>query len=380
MLDLMGQTTAGLDQFRRQWQELLGSAANDTVASRLVAVTDLEPAPGNLRMLTYVPSDLPPRAPLVVVLHGCVQTAAEYDHGSGWSTLADAHGFALLLPEQARTNHPNCCFNWYELDDTERDRGEALAIRRMIERMLVDHDLDRRRVYVTGLSAGGAMTSVMLATYPELFAGGAILAGLPYRSAIGVREAMDSMADGYTHTAPEWADLVRAASEHQGPWPRVSIWHGDADATVAPGNAQEIVKQWVGLHGLELAPTSEETVAGAQRSVWRDAKGRDVVELHLVPGMGHGAPVDPGEGDGHAGAVGPFMLDAGISSTWHIARFWGLTKRRHRASTVFQPDGAAIQPRDPSTKPARATSVNPAADRQARTATTSRPPSSRIRL
>src|SRR3954469_20894654 len=110
-------------------------------------------------MLSYVPADLPPGAPLVVILHGCTQTAAAYDHGTGWSVLADRLGFALLLPEPQRVNNPNSCFTWFAREDSERGRGEPLSIRRMIERMIVDHGLDRRRVYISGLSAGGAMTS-----------------------------------------------------------------------------------------------------------------------------------------------------------------------------------------------------------------------------
>ena len=184
-------------KIRQHWQDLLAPAgAGDTIPTRLIEVTPAAGDPGNLRMLIYVPPNLPAKAPLVVALHGCTQTAAAYDHGTGWSTLADEAGFAVLFPEQKRINHPNCCFDWYEPHDTKRDRGEAMSIRLMIGRMLADHDLDPARVYITGLSAGGAMTSVMLATYPELFAGGAILAGLPYRSATGAREALGTMTDG----------------------------------------------------------------------------------------------------------------------------------------------------------------------------------------
>lgn len=327
MLALLNQTMAGLVEIRQQWQDLLAPAgAGDTTPTRLVEVASAAGDPGNLRMLIYVPPNLPAKAPLVVALHGCTQTAAAYDHGTGWSTLADEASFAVLFPEQKRINHPSCCFDWYEPHDTERDRGEAMSIRLMIGRMLADHDLDPARVYITGLSAGGAMTSVMLATYPELFAGGAILAGLPYKSAIGAREALGSMADGQIHTAPEWGDRVRSASGHAGPWPPVSVWHGDADTTVTPGNAEEIVKQWVDLHGLGMAPTLEEQVNGASRRVWRDTSGRDAVEIYRVPGLAHAVPLQPGEGRGSYGVAGPFMADAGISSTWHIARFWGLTR------------------------------------------------------
>lgn len=328
MLGLMSQTTANFADYRRQWEELLLPAPShlDTRSSRLVEATQFEPAPGNLRMLCYVPADLPPGAPLVVVLHGCTQTAAAYDHGTGWSTLADRLGFAVLLPEQQRVNNPNSCFTWFAREDSERGRGEPLSIVHMIEQMVRDHGIDPSRVYITGLSAGGAMTSVMLATYPELFAGGAILAGLPYRCAVGLPQALHCMAEGPSRPAAEWGDLIRAASPHHGPWPRVSVWHGMADTTVRSLNAEEIVKQWTNVLGLDPASTTEDDVHGSRHRVWCDDAGQALVESYLIPGMGHGVPVHPGgEGEGRVGTVAPFMLDVGISSTWQIARFWGLT-------------------------------------------------------
>ena len=123
--------------------------------------------PGNLRMFVYRPPTLADNPALVVVLHGCTQTAAGYDLGAGWSTLADRYGFALLLPEQQRSNNPNGCFNWFQPAHSRRDQGEPLSIRQMIEKSVVDHGIDRRRVFITGLSAGGAMTSNMLACYPK---------------------------------------------------------------------------------------------------------------------------------------------------------------------------------------------------------------------
>lgn len=334
MLALLNHNAAGLAELRHHWRGVL-LGAPDSAPTRLVEAAPLAADPGNLRMLYHVPADLPPRAPLVAALHGCTQTAAAYDQGTGWSQLADEHGFAVLFPEQKRINNAYCCFDWFEPHDAQRDRGEALSIRRMIERMLVEHDLDASRVYITGLSAGGAMTSVMLAGYPELFSGGAILAGLPYRSATSAREAMSSMAKGPSRSPREWGDLVRTASSHVGPWPLVSVWHGDADTTVAPGNAEEVVKQWIDLHGLDHAPTAQETIdGGATRRVWRDARGRDAVEIYRVPGLDHAVPIRAGDGQGRYGSAGPFMADVGISSTWYIAKFWGLTKSRQRQWAV----------------------------------------------
>jgi poly(hydroxyalkanoate) depolymerase family esterase len=291
----------------------------------LAEVHDFGSNPGALRMFTYLPPQVPPNPALVVVLHGCAQTAASYDMGVGWSTLADRYGFALLLPQQQPRNNPNSCFNWFQREDMTRGSGEALSIRQMIDTMTAAHGIDRERVFVTGLSAGGAMTSVMLATYPELFAGGAIIAGLPFGTAATVNEALESMFQVRARPAREWGDLVRAASRHQGPWPCVSVWHGSADSVVRPENAEEIVKQWIDVHGLDPAPAATETVDGYPRQVWRDRAGRAVIESYTIAGMAHGAPLAAGPADTHCGVPGAFLLDVGISSSYHIAKFWGLT-------------------------------------------------------
>src|ERR1700751_1628550 len=213
-------------------------------------------------MFSFVPEKLQPSPALVVVLHGCGQNAAGYDFGAGWSTLAKHYGFALLMPEQQISNNANGCFNWFNADDTRRGRGEPGSIRQMIARMTSEHKIDRHRVFVTGLSAGGAMTSVMLATYPEVFAAGAIIAGLPYGVAKNIREALNGMFQSPTRPGRELGDLVRKASNHRGPWPKVSVWHGSADRTVNPANADEIVKQWLAVHRLPQAALSGGVLGG----------------------------------------------------------------------------------------------------------------------
>ena len=298
-------------------------AQPSTHSSRLREITGFGANPGNLRMFAHVPEQLPSAPALVVVLHGCGQSAAGYNEGAGWSTLADRYGFVLLLPEQQNSNNAQNCFNWFEPGDAARDRGEALSIWQMVDRMVRDHGIDRQRVFVTGLSAGGAMTSVMLAAYPEVFTGGAIIAGLPYGSATSVAEAMEGMFQGRTRSAREWGDLVRRASPHKGPWPKVQIWHGSADMTVRPMNAGEIVKQWTDVHGLSAAPSREGTVDGYPCRSWSDGRGDVVVEEFTITGMAHGTPLHIAAEESF-GAAGPFLLDVGIASSYHIARFWGL--------------------------------------------------------
>jgi poly(hydroxyalkanoate) depolymerase family esterase len=164
----------------------------------------------------------------------------------------------------------------------------------MIEKTIGAHGIDRGQVFVTGLSAGGAMAAAMLATYPEVFAAGAIIAGLPYGTASNVQEAFESMFQGKSHIAKVWGDLVRRASSHRGPWPRVSIWHGDADATVRPINADGLIAQWTDVHGIDTAP-GEDNVDGYPRKVWR-RDGVDLVESYTITGMAHGTTSTPGKG------------------------------------------------------------------------------------
>jgi poly(hydroxyalkanoate) depolymerase family esterase len=295
-----------------------------SAATALTEVTGFGTNPGNLKMFKYVPPGLPANAPLVVALHGCAQSAAAYDAETGWQMLADRWHFALLLPQQQSANNATSCFNFFEPGDMQRGQGEALSIRQMVDRMRTDHAGDAARVYVTGLSAGGAMTAVMLATYPDVFAGGAIVAGLPYGCANGMTAAFSCMNPGSDLTPAQWGTKVRAASSWTGPWPVVSIWHGDADTTVRPVNATESAEQWTHVHGIDLVPDVADTIAGYPHKVYKDASGRARVETVLVTGMGHGTPVDPGNGETQCGTAGAYILDANVCSSYWIARFWGL--------------------------------------------------------
>jgi poly(hydroxyalkanoate) depolymerase family esterase len=306
--------------------EGLGRGGRRGLRSPLVETKSFGANPGDLRMFSYVPGNLQPAPGLVVVLHGCGQTAAGYDLGAGWSTLAKHYGFALLMPEQQPVNNAQGCFNWFNPEDTARGRGEACSIRQMIARMADDHQIDPHRIFVTGISAGGAMTSVMLATYPEVFTAGAIIAGLPFGVATNVREALNGMFQSPVRPAGELGDLVRGASRHRGPWPKVSVWHGSADRTVNPANANEIVKQWLDVHQLPSTPMSAGTVDGYPRQIWWNADGETTVESYTITDMAHGTPLGTAENDERYGAQGAFLIEAGISSSYHIANFFGLTE------------------------------------------------------
>lgn len=306
--------------------------------------------PGQLRMLSYMPAPkIRRQSALVVVLHGCSQTAAGYDLGAGWSTLANRHGFALLLPEQRRSNNPNGCFNWFQPEDAQRGQGEAASIRQMVDTMVRDHDIDPRRVFITGLSAGGGMTSVMLACYPETFAAGAIIAGLPYGAASTVQQAFQSMFQCPPRSAKDWGDMVRsAAPRRDGSWPRISVWHGNADKTVVPSNAREIIKQWTDVHGLPDTPSKVDTVRRYHRQTWLNDKGEDIVESYTITNMAHGTPLATNDAEFGCGTVGPFFHEVGISSSYQIANFFGITlsgAQQKEFGGISGTKHAAVEPR-----------------------------------
>ncbi|MEU3838858.1 PHB depolymerase family esterase [Streptomyces sp. NPDC028635] len=286
-------------------------------------VTGFGSNPGNLRMFRYDPDGLPAGRPVVVALHGCTQDAAGYGTGSGWLQLADRYRFSVVLPQQQSGNNPSACFNWFQTGDIQRGQGEAASVAQMVDRQLADTGGDPARVYVTGLSAGGGMTAVMMAAYPEKFAGGGVVAGLPYGCAQAAGSPYVCMYVGATQTPRQWGDRVRAARPgYGGPWPTLTVFHGSADYTVKPVNMTDLVKQWTEVQGADQTADVSDTVAGYSHQVYRDGAGRAVVETYSLTGMGHGQPVDPGTG---CGTAGPYLLDAGLCAGYRLALTWGLT-------------------------------------------------------
>jgi poly(hydroxyalkanoate) depolymerase family esterase len=319
----IGKTIEELNRYRQQWLggDLAEPLADGAPArAGLTEITNFGLNPGQLRMLAYVPEQFVENPPLVVVLHGCRQTAEGYDQGTGWSELAEQHGFIVCLPEQRGGNNPQHCFNWFNERNTTRGSGEAGSIASMVQHLVETHGVDQDRIFVTGLSAGGAMAATMLAAYPDVFAAGAVIAGLPYRAATSIGGALDAMSNGDRRTHLESGASVRGASEHEGPWPRLSVWHGTADETVAHVNAAALVGQWRDLNGLGPTPAREERASGHTRRVWLDASGAEVIVEYELDDFGHGAPLEAAE----LGQPGPFLMEAGISSTLHIAEFFGV--------------------------------------------------------
>ncbi|MGE9781655.1 extracellular catalytic domain type 1 short-chain-length polyhydroxyalkanoate depolymerase [Janibacter sp. G368] len=301
------------------WAAASGTTAS--AAGALTQVTNFGTNPGNLAMYEYVPAGLPAGAPTVVALHGCTQSAAAYHQGSGWSQLADEYGFAVVYPQQSSGNNANSCFNFFEAGDTTRGQGEAASIAQMVTHARSLHSLGSDNTFVTGLSAGGGMTSAMLATYPDLFAGGSVVAGLPFRCATSMVDAFGCMSNPPDRTPQQWGALARDGYPgHSGPRPKVAVWHGTSDTTVVPANARELVDQFTDVAGVSRTATETTTLSGGTT---RRAYGDEVVE-YSVQRMGHGTPVDPGSGADQCGQAGAYFLDT-ICSARHDAAFFGIS-------------------------------------------------------
>ncbi|MFE2632033.1 alpha/beta hydrolase family esterase [Streptomyces sp. NPDC059374] len=300
-------------------------APGRAAAASLQEVTGFGSNPGALRMFRYVPDGLPAGRPVVVALHGCTQNAAGYGTGGGWLQLADRWKFSVVLPQQQSANNLSSCFNWFQTGDIARGQGEAASIAQMVDRQLADTSGDASRVQVTGLSAGGGMTAVMMAAYPEKFAAGGIVAGLPYGCAQAAGSPYVCMYVGATQTAWQWGDRVRTARPgYTGPWPTLVAFQGTADYTVKPVNMTDLTRQWTDAHGTDQSADASDTVAGFPHQVFRDASGRAVVETYSLTGMGHGQPVDPGSGGEQCGTAGAYLLDVNLCAAYRMGRAWGL--------------------------------------------------------
>jgi poly(hydroxyalkanoate) depolymerase family esterase len=216
-----------------------------------------------------------PRA-LVVMLHGCTQHPADFAAGTRMNELAQAQGFIVLYPAQSRQMNPQGCWNWFKHSHQRRGHGEPELLASLTRAVMQGHGVDPARVYVAGLSAGGAMASVLGRSYPELYAAVGVHSGL----AAGVAHDLPSALAAMNGASPP------AASPADGK--PVIVFHGDADATVHPHNAAAVV-----AGSTNAQPTLETVAAGrpghrrATRRVHRGADGRVVAEHWTVHGAGH---------------------------------------------------------------------------------------------
>jgi poly(hydroxyalkanoate) depolymerase family esterase len=218
--------------------------------------------------------------PLVVMLHGCTQSPDDFAAGTRMNRLAEEQGFLVAYPAQPQSANAQKCWNWFEAGEQLRDRGEPSLIAGLTRQILRDHAVDPARIYVAGLSAGGAAAAVMGATYPDLYAAIGVHSGLACGAARDVPSAFAAMRQG----APS---LARAGGPG-GPLPTI-VFHGDGDKTVNPVNGDQVIAQAKGEAPLQTMVTSGEAPGGIRytRRVQTDSSGRTRLEHWVLHGAGH---------------------------------------------------------------------------------------------
>jgi poly(hydroxyalkanoate) depolymerase family esterase len=262
------------------------------------------PATGS-RALVHVPRGLDPLVPVAVIcmLHGCTQDPATFAAATSMNGAADRHGFVVVYPGQDRGRNPQGCWNWFLPGHQQRGAGEPEAIAGIV-RELIEADprctIDPGRVFVAGLSAGGAMAAILGACYPDLFTGVAVHSGLAYGAASNVSGALEVMARGGGNADAQGRAAHAAMGEHARAVPSIVI-HGSADATVAPANAIQVLRQSMSTNHLAAPERCDHDVTRpttsrrcqAERghpythSRWADAHGTVMHELIEIDGLGH---------------------------------------------------------------------------------------------
>ncbi len=300
----------------------------------LTETADFGSNPGNLKMFVHINSRKDTnKIPLVIVLHGCGQNAKDAAELTGWNKLADINDFVVLYPQQKLLNNPNLCFNWFNDRDIEKNQGECESIFQMISFAKKYYAVDSNKIYITGLSAGAAMSVVMATVHPELFKYGAIFAGVAYKIADNPIEGFEAML-GKKYISKE--KLVKAVREqnpkYKGQYPSMIIYQGLSDGVVNYKNASFLVNQWTDINNSDTIPDNIERsflgIADISRTEYADSMGRKTVILYEVKNLGHELLIKPGEKENEGGHKGMFGVNKGFHSTYQTAKDFGILKKK----------------------------------------------------
>jgi len=283
------------------------------------------PTPQLASPVASMPMPMPMPMPMLVMLHGCTQSADDFAAGTQMNRLAQEHGFIVIYPEQPPSANPSKCWNWFKTQDQCHARGEPSLIAGITRAVRGMQAVDPDRIFVAGLSAGGAMAVIMAETYPRLYAGAGVHSGLPFASAHDIPSAMSAMkgrpqvAQGLEHRGSGAAGASRLA--HAVP---TIVFHGDRDTTVKQSNAKAIVLQACTAHARSLhqdalmsrtdAGTSRGGRAYSRTVHTHHATGEALVESWVLHGAGHAWS----GGD----ASGSFTDGAGPDASAEMLRFF----------------------------------------------------------
>ncbi len=273
----------------------------------LTEVADFGTNKGNLKMYHYTPENLDELSPvpLVVVAHGCTQSAKMIANETGWNKLADSLNFTVIYPEQKQINNAAKCYNFYLGFKAKKDKGEVASIKQMIDFTVKNHNIDSSKIFITGFSAGGGISNAMLNAYPELFNAGALFA------------------------AP--SNIFNINKETPDSQPKVAIIQGEKDVVVPKGNASKILKQWTQKNDFADSNfvLTEEYLGHpllSAKSFYSNKKELKIISLS-VKDLKHKLIIAPGKAIHRGGKMDTHTVDINFHSTYWVAQFFGLIKQ-----------------------------------------------------
>lgn len=290
--------------------------------------------PGNLKMFMYdQSSEDTSKIPLVIVLHGCSQNAKEVAELTGWNKLAGLNHFLVMYPQQSFSNNPNLCFNWFYYHDIEKGKGECESIYQMINYAISNYHIDKNRIFITGLSAGAAMTVAMASTHPELFAFAAVFAGGAYKMAGNPLEGVSALLGNKKIKDKILVDNIKEQNPaYIGNYPAMIIYQGTDDPVVNYKNATILLNQWTGIHNCDTVPeNTADSFMGIEdinRTEYSDTMGKTILIMYKIKNLGHRLMIKPGEKENEGGKTGVFGVNKGLHSTYQTALDFGIIKKK----------------------------------------------------
>jgi poly(hydroxyalkanoate) depolymerase family esterase len=297
---------------------------------------------GSRNYTLWVPAgyDKHKSTPLLMMLHGCMQKPDDLAAISGMNAVAEKNNFLVVYPEQTAAANPLKCWNWFDPKNQTRGAGESSLLAAIVEKVQSSHNVNVKKIYVAGISAGGAMAIVMAATYPDLFSGVGASAGLAFKSATSVEGGLATMKQG----SPDSRQLGLLAYTAMNNGLRVRrkklmpliVFQGSADPYVNPLNAEQLIAQWASVNDylddgksneslkLQSLETVAESVPGAHaytRLIYHDHAGRLIMEEWMIKGLAHAWAGSP--------AAGVFADPKGPKASEQIWRFFQQAGKSH---------------------------------------------------
>jgi len=273
------------------------------------------------------------KVPLVLVLHGCSESAKGVSELTGWNKLADINNFIVVYPQQKIANNPNLCFNWFLQEDINKGSGECESIYEMISYAKKNYKIDSNNIYITGLSAGAAMSVVMASTHPQTFKMAAIFAGGAYKVNSDATESLKAMKGRVVISQDELILRVRLQNpSYKGSYPALIVYQGLKDPIVHHRSSRYLIKQWTGLNNCDTIPTKVEFnylgIEDIKRSEFTNKAGKVVLTFYEINNMGHRLLIKPGDKEDEGGKLGVFGLNKGFHSTYQTAKEFGILKKK----------------------------------------------------